>query len=115
MFSVLSSGQPFTQIIISADERSVNKKLAAWAASFVIQTLLFLTGRIHRFYRFNGFVYKLYSAFTGLEIAPSPSISTSTRSPSLSVISGGLSLVAYTLTYAWVSTRFSWQIALPAA
>ena len=33
----------------------------------------------------------------------------------LGVISGGLSLVAYTLTYAWVSTRFSWQIALPAA
>lgn len=30
----------------------------------------------------------------------------------LGVISGGLSLVAYTLTYAWVSTRFRWQIAL---
>ena len=84
MFSVLSPGQPFAQIIISADERSVNEKLAAWAASFVIQTLLFLTGRIHRFYKFNWFVYKLYSAFTGLEIAPNPSISTSTRSPGLS-------------------------------
>ncbi|MBI3173289.1 MAG: hypothetical protein HYZ25_06195 [Chloroflexi bacterium] len=30
----------------------------------------------------------------------------------LGVISGGLSLVAYALTYAWVSTRFRWQIAL---
>jgi hypothetical protein len=30
----------------------------------------------------------------------------------LGVISGGLSLVAYTLTYAWLATRFRWYIAL---
>lgn len=31
---------------------------------------------------------------------------------SLGVISGGLSLVAYALTYAWLATRFRWPIAL---
>ena len=30
----------------------------------------------------------------------------------LGVISGGLSLVAYALTYAWLATRFRWYIAL---
>ena len=30
----------------------------------------------------------------------------------LGVISGGLSLVAYALTYAWLATRFRWHIAL---
>jgi hypothetical protein len=30
----------------------------------------------------------------------------------LGVISGGLSLVAYALTYAWLATRFRWQIAI---
>jgi len=30
----------------------------------------------------------------------------------LGVVSGGLSLVAYTLTYAWLATRFRWYIAL---
>jgi hypothetical protein len=30
----------------------------------------------------------------------------------LGVISGGLSLVAYALTYAWVATRFRWYVAL---
>src|SRR5512133_3698094 len=29
----------------------------------------------------------------------------------LGVISGGLSLVAYALTYAWLATRFRWYIA----
>jgi hypothetical protein len=31
----------------------------------------------------------------------------------LGVISGGLSLVAYALTYAWLATRFRWYVALP--
>jgi hypothetical protein len=30
----------------------------------------------------------------------------------LGVISGGLSLVAYSLTYAWLATRFRWQVAI---
>ncbi|MEO8356239.1 MAG: hypothetical protein ABI621_10010 [Chloroflexota bacterium] len=30
----------------------------------------------------------------------------------LGVISGGLSLVAYALTYAWLATRFRWRVAL---
>ena len=30
----------------------------------------------------------------------------------LGVISGGISLVAYTLTYAWLATRFRWYVAL---
>ena len=30
----------------------------------------------------------------------------------LGVISGGLSLVAYALTYAWIATRFRWYVAL---
>src|SRR5829696_8849176 len=30
----------------------------------------------------------------------------------LGVISGGLSLVAYALTYAWLATRFRWHVAL---
>jgi len=30
----------------------------------------------------------------------------------LGVISGGLSLVAYALTYAWLATRFRWQVTL---
>src|SRR6266542_2406956 len=30
----------------------------------------------------------------------------------LGVISGGLSVVAYSLTYAWLATRFRWYIAL---
>src|SRR5512141_832221 len=30
----------------------------------------------------------------------------------LGVISGGISLVAYVLTYAWLATRFRWYIAL---
>jgi len=30
----------------------------------------------------------------------------------LGVISGGLSLVAYALTYAWLATRFRWYVAL---
>src|ERR1041385_7255564 len=30
----------------------------------------------------------------------------------LGVISGGLSLVSYALTYAWLATRFRWYIAL---
>ena len=30
----------------------------------------------------------------------------------LGVLSGGLSLVAYALTYAWLATRFRWQVAI---
>ena len=30
----------------------------------------------------------------------------------LGVLSGGLSLVAYALTYAWLATRFRWPVAL---
>src|SRR4030095_1760068 len=30
----------------------------------------------------------------------------------LGVISGGISLVAYALTYAWLATRFRWYVAL---
>src|SRR5512141_2276324 len=30
----------------------------------------------------------------------------------LGVISGGLSLVSYALTYAWLATRFRWYVAL---
>lgn len=33
-------------------------------------------------------------------------------STALGVISGGLSLVAYALTYAWLATRFRWYVAL---
>src|SRR5512141_801565 len=33
-------------------------------------------------------------------------------SAALGVISGGLSLVAYALTYAWLATRFRWYVAL---
>lgn len=33
-------------------------------------------------------------------------------SAALGVISGGLSLVAYTLTYVWLATRFRWSVAL---
>jgi len=36
-------------------------------------------------------------------------------SAALGVISGGLSLVAYALTYAWLATRFRWTIALAAS
>ena len=50
----------------------------------------------------------LKTFYPGLPRSSNDSFST----VSLGVISGGLSLIAYALTYAWLATRFRWYIAL---